>query len=421
MLWTPEGFYDASPADGDTPSGEALIGYHVNRGKDREGEFISAAQLRDGFYNPALVTARLTPDGDRLMAAAVKRLGDVTALLENARNLPPLVEVVGVGDTVSGEEAVEVTFRLTDRGGGVGAVRLYVNGGLVEGRQTGLANGATFTRKFPLTPGTHTIRATATSRGGVESAPTAPLTAIISGPKRAGTLHILAVGVETYQDPKLRLQHSAADAERLAAEIAHRAEPIFPQRVAQPVVLKNEQATLAGIRSAFDTMSRRFQPEDTLVVFLAGHGEAAIGQYTYLPWDFRRGAPGAVGEGLNEARLLDMLQRSPAKTLLLLDTCDAGGMVDMLEKSYLRLEQRALIGASRRGELAREGYKGHGVFTAGLLQVLGTRTGEPVTPMELYFQVDRAVKRISTEMGGGYLQRVSRHIPKEVDFPVVQR
>lgn len=211
VLWTPEGFYDASPG------AEDLIGYHINRGKDREGEFISAAQLRDGFYNPALVTARLTPDGDRLMAAAVKRLGDVTALLENARNLPPQIEIVSVGDTVSGEEDVEVTFRLTDRGGGVGAVQLYVNGSPVKGRQTGLSHGSTYTHKFPLAPGTHQIQATATSRGGVESPRTAPLTAIISGPKRAGTLHILAVGVETYQDPKLRLQHSAADAERLVS------------------------------------------------------------------------------------------------------------------------------------------------------------------------------------------------------------
>ena len=40
-------------------------------------EFISATQVRDGFYNPVLVTA----------------------LLENARNLPPLIEVVGVGNT----------------------------------------------------------------------------------------------------------------------------------------------------------------------------------------------------------------------------------------------------------------------------------------------------------------------------------
>ena len=415
VLWTPEGFFDAS-----SPDAEDLIGYHLNRGKDREGEFISAAQLRDRFYNPALVTARLTPDGDRLMAAAVQRLGDVTALLENARNLPPQIEIVSVGDTVSGEEDVEVTFRLTDLGGGVGAVQLYVNGSPVKGRQTGLSHGSTYTHKFPLVPGTHKIQATAKSRGGVESVPTAPLTAIISGPKRAGTLHILAVGVETYQDPKLRLQNSAADAERLAAEIARRAEPVFPQRVAKPVVLKNEQATLAGISAAFDTMSRRFQPEDTLVVFLAGHGEAAIGQYTYLPWDFKRGAPGAVGEGLNEARLLDMLQRSPARTLLLLDTCDAGGMVDMLEKSYLRLEQRAIIGASRRGELAREGYKGHGVFTAGLLQVINRSDGEEVTPLELLPQVERVVKRISGEMGGSYQQRVSGFVGR-ANFPVVKR
>jgi hypothetical protein len=37
MAWTPEGFYATSG-----PDPEELVGYHLNRGKAREGEFISA-------------------------------------------------------------------------------------------------------------------------------------------------------------------------------------------------------------------------------------------------------------------------------------------------------------------------------------------------------------------------------------------
>jgi hypothetical protein len=45
IAWTPEGFYATSGADA-----EDLLSYHLNRGKARAGEFISARQLRERFY-----------------------------------------------------------------------------------------------------------------------------------------------------------------------------------------------------------------------------------------------------------------------------------------------------------------------------------------------------------------------------------
>jgi WD40 repeat protein len=56
IAWTPEGFYATSG-----PDAEELLGYHLNRGKEREGEFISARQLREHFYQPGLISQRLDP------------------------------------------------------------------------------------------------------------------------------------------------------------------------------------------------------------------------------------------------------------------------------------------------------------------------------------------------------------------------
>ncbi|MBL8390447.1 MAG: hypothetical protein JNN21_01050, partial [Candidatus Accumulibacter sp.] len=44
VLFTPEGFYQASPG------GDALLGYQINRGPDREGEFVDSAQLAGVFF-----------------------------------------------------------------------------------------------------------------------------------------------------------------------------------------------------------------------------------------------------------------------------------------------------------------------------------------------------------------------------------
>ncbi len=49
VLWTPSGYYDASP------DGEELIGWHVNRGPDREAVFYPAEIFRERFYRPDVV------------------------------------------------------------------------------------------------------------------------------------------------------------------------------------------------------------------------------------------------------------------------------------------------------------------------------------------------------------------------------
>ena len=365
VVWTPEGFYATSG-----PDAEDLMGYHLNQGKDREGTFVSARQLRERFYQPGLIARRLDADGDKLIAAAVKDLGDVRRLLAGTDARPPAVEVLS-GFDVSGEESVTIRVRVRDQGGGVGGLIFYVDGRPQSGRQAGGFADATESRTFDLPPGRRRIEGAARNRAGVEGERQV-VTATLTGTGGASALHILAVGVEHYQAPGLELGYSLADAQAVAAEIAARARPLFKRGVSEPVVLKD--ATLAAIQKGFSDLRRRIRPQDTLVIFLAGHGEAPIDKgYTFLPADFRRGAAGDAGEGLSERRLRDLLAQAPAKTLLLLDTCDAGGAIEMIRDSYKRLSdlsEQVVIGASRHGQLAREGYEGHGVFTAALLRVL---------------------------------------------------
>lgn len=421
IAWIPEGFYATSG-----PDAEELMGYHVNRGREREGEFISARQLRERFYQPALISRRLDADGDALVVEAVKKLGDVRQVLAGAKAPPPVLELLS-GPQVKGEEEVMITVRVKDQGGGVGGVVFYVDGIPQTGRQAGIFADATESRTFALPPGARRIEVAALNRTGVEGARQVVM-ATLTGPARDTALHILAVGVEKYQTPGLELRHSTADAQAVADEIASRAKPLFRRGVSPPQVLKDSQASLAGIEQAFDELKGRMKPQDTLVIFLAGHGEAPIGKgYTFLPWDFNRGAPGPVGEGLSEARLRKLLADSPSQTLLLLDTCDAGGGAEIIEAAYERLNgmsKHVVIGASRRGQLAKEGFQGHGVFTAALLRVMQSKPEDEadrmlrVTDIRVY--VDKEVRSIVREMGGSYQQTVSGFLGS-ASFPLVMR
>jgi WD40 repeat protein len=56
VAWTPEGFFAASP------QGAQLVGYNIDQGLNKIARYISAEQLRDRFYRPALIQAKLQED-----------------------------------------------------------------------------------------------------------------------------------------------------------------------------------------------------------------------------------------------------------------------------------------------------------------------------------------------------------------------
>ena len=49
VAWTPEGFFDHAPG------GEKLLGYQLDRGRDRAAEFVTVERLYKDFYRPDLV------------------------------------------------------------------------------------------------------------------------------------------------------------------------------------------------------------------------------------------------------------------------------------------------------------------------------------------------------------------------------
>jgi hypothetical protein len=49
VLWTPRGYYDASPG------AEELIGWQVNRGRDEAPEFFTASRFREQFHRPGVI------------------------------------------------------------------------------------------------------------------------------------------------------------------------------------------------------------------------------------------------------------------------------------------------------------------------------------------------------------------------------
>ena len=87
VLWTPEGYYQASVG------GEDLIGGHLNRGLDTAPEFFGASRFRDEFYRPDVIARVLTTlDGGEALRLADQARGQPTRPRDVRTTLPPRVQ-----------------------------------------------------------------------------------------------------------------------------------------------------------------------------------------------------------------------------------------------------------------------------------------------------------------------------------------
>jgi WD40 repeat protein len=408
IAWTPEGFFAASPG------AEAMAGFHLNQGSDRAGEFVALDQLADLLHRPDLVSQALSPAGQKKIVEALASIGDARAVLAGGR--PPAVEIV---DQRRDGDQVVLRVKVTDRGGGVGKLVFRVNGVVQEARSEipSVSGQEPVTVRLRVPEGENKVSAAGyNGPGKIESR---PHEISVSIPKHAGrrpTLHILAIGVTDYRDHALHLEHARDDARAIAAALTAHGQRLF-DHVNAPEPLVDRDVTFEKLKARFDALAPQVKADDVFVFYAAGHGTVRNGRYLLVPADFVYRNDDSLRQGaIDEEKLRVLLAKIPAqKTLVLLDTCSAGafGPKEVLasrggfeEKSALdrlmKATGRAFLAASGSGEMALEGYQGHGVFTAALLNGLGTpgdTNGDGfIDIFELAAFIEGEVPRITREL-----------------------
>ncbi|MBL8707447.1 MAG: PQQ-binding-like beta-propeller repeat protein, partial [Rhodospirillales bacterium] len=168
-------------------------------------------QLARRYFEPGLLAAYLgdaTPD----LAATP---GAVTAGMP----APPKVEIDLPEPPTKAGEPYTVIVVATDQGGGIGGVRLYHNGKIVDPgafvQQQEAVKDKTRIRAaaFRITPvgGLNSLRAAASAQWDVEGMSERVELNFPGDPPRA-TLHVLTIGINKYKDKKLALDYSVPDA-----------------------------------------------------------------------------------------------------------------------------------------------------------------------------------------------------------------
>jgi hypothetical protein len=139
--------------------------------------------------------------------------------------------------------------------------------------------------------------------------------------------HALLIGVGTYSNaPKLNVPVTTADAEQVAIVLGDPQFCGYP--TSQVTLLRDDQATRAGILQALDDLAARAGKDDTVVLFYSGHGHYGEDDAYYLTTnDMQLTASGKVANGtaVRQDELLAKLQRLQAeRVLLIFNACHSG-------------------------------------------------------------------------------------------------
>ncbi|MBU0754638.1 MAG: caspase family protein [Planctomycetes bacterium] len=163
-----------------------------------------------------------------------------------------------------------------------------------------------------------------------------------------GDLYYVGFGVSDYSDDSLDLGYAHQDALDLAEALQNMTSEFGRIHVRTYV---DDEVTPACIDAAKEFLSRG-RVDDTVVVFIAGHGMHAAGEragYYYLTHN--ADLDDIPGTCAPFERIEDLLQGiAPRSKLLLIDTCESGELEDDMEARYMACaDSRGVRARTSRG------------------------------------------------------------------------
>lgn len=320
ILWTPVGYYDASPG------AEDLMGWHQNNGSEQTADFFPMGKWRSIYYRPDIIPTLLTPHEGRN--------GHVPPPLTTSikDSLPPVVNIMSPLDgseIASSEATIQFALRtLSDEP--VTAVKT-----LVDGRPAMAQRGIKVTKshtvrtiRVPIPERDVEVTVIAENRFGASEPATVRLH--WKGPPKSEEfvikpkLYILAVGISAYRDSDMSLQLPAKDAQDFVQTLTWQKGKLYRDVVSK--VLLNNRATKEELLDGLEWIIRETTSHDVAIVFFAGHGiNDPNGTYYFLPHDFD--SEKLKRTGLPFFEIKQALASLAGKTLFFVDTCHAGNIM----------------------------------------------------------------------------------------------
>jgi len=397
LVITPEGYYNASE------NGAQYLKVKF------EGTDYTVDQFYDVFYRPDIVAAKLSgQDISGLMTITMR---------DAIKSPPPTVEIAPLKDTNSPK--IKFCYSAKSTGGGIGEVRLFHNGKLIQsdgyyrdmtrttsektqlmamnsraiydnirsifikGKEnivpvTIKSKGEAFQdcKEIEVVPGENAVSVSAFNSSNTVQSYLKTVNFNSKIKAEEPHLYILSVGIDRYNDSTVTLKYAAKDATDIEQKLLKQTATVYKPENIHYELLIDDKAGKGSIINKINELSLVVKPNDGFIFFVAGHGVLLQSQYYMLAHDYDGNVSEASMISSNEIVEMSKKIRSLSQ-LFIFDTCHAGGVDAIVSGLY---DARMSVLAKKMGlhiyasasdkQSAMDGYKGNGLFTYTLLDGL---------------------------------------------------
>ena len=401
MVVTPQGLFDGTPVSWNQ------ILWRYNQ------ETFNVAPIEwffNEFYYPGLLAD--------IFAGKRPRVAQDVSKKDRRQPVVKLTLVGQTPDSAIATRTVKVKIDVADapadkdnpQGTGARDVRLFRNGSLVKVWHGDVLKGqaaVSLEEEITVTAGPNRLVAYGFNRDNVKSKD-APL--VFSGAetlKRKGTAYIIAVGVNEYENSQYNLKYATADAKSFGDEMRRRQTQLAGFERVEVIQLLDQEATKANILAAIKRLAgepgppslktgpldgiKRAEPEDTVVIYFAGHGTAQAQRFYLIPHDLgytgdrtkltEQGFKTMLSHSISDVELEAAVEGLDAGHLLLIiDACNSGQALEAEEKRRGPMNSKGLaqlayekgmyiLTAAQSFQAALEAAQlGHGYLTYALVE-----------------------------------------------------
>lgn len=405
LVVTPDGLFDGSP-----PAWNQILW----RFAQNTFNVAPVESFFNEFYYPGLlveILAGKSPKASQDISQKDRRQPQVKLMLADGQASHNKIRTRNVPVKIAVTEAPPDKDHRA--GSGVRDVRLFRNGLLVKVWRGDVSvdkeGKGILETSIPVIAGENRLTAYAFNHDNIK---TTDATLDLTGAdslRRQGTAYILTVGVTKYANSQFNLRYAAADAQDFGDELERVQARMDNFAHVEVIPLLDEEATRANIMLALKRLAgsetgalpaaapavlgkiKQAQPEDTVVIYFAGHGRAQENQFFLVPHDL-----GTTGEHtrLDAEGLRNILEHSisdralaqaveavdASHFLLVIDACDSGQALEAEEKRRGPMNSKGLaqlayekgmyiLTAAQAYQMALEGSRlGHGYLTYALVE-----------------------------------------------------
>ncbi len=394
LVVTPDGLFDGSPG-----------GWNQILWRFTPGLFdVSPVEIFfNEYFRPGLLPEIL----------ARKKIDLPADISQKDRRQPKLsLELVAGQDGQSvSTRTLQVRIKVAEAPAGAQDVRLFRNGSLVKVWRGDVLHGqseVTLEAPVGIVAGENHLSAYAFNQDNVKSADATLSLIGTNNLKRPAKLHLLVIGVDHYANSAYDLKYAAADARAFGEEVERQQRRLGRFEQIEMTSLLNQDATKANVLLALKRLAGKAEekvpgmaadldkvtaaePEDSVIVYYAGHGTAQEPRFYLIPHDLgyegKRTDLDATGllnilrHSISDLELEQAFERIDAGLMLMvIDACNSGQALETEEKRRGPMNSKGLaqlayekgmyiLTAAQSYQAALEAEQlGHGYLTYALVE-----------------------------------------------------